>query len=273
MTLRTRNRIIKIFALFSTLCFLGVIATIIVKSLNGTLANTLGSSLFSFKNFSFFKPNEKSVIYTLIFLQFFIPVAAFFLLFSFEKTQSTLIILFCVVLFGFQFELSRFIIGVFDLKRTFSQFYLLLGKYSLLGRLLCLFSFFYIAIESKDSQKLNIEMDLTAIFTVSIFVTLCIPLNTSVSTKTFGIECGFLNVLVALFAVVSLLTILTFIITYRDTENKSIIKILISYLFTATGIHLMECSDILCITTTGAVLLITGTRLYMKALHKMYLWE
>ena len=138
---------------------------------------------------------------------------------------------------------------------------------------MCLFSFFYIALESKDTQKLNIEMDLTAIFTVSIFVTLCIPFNTSVSTKTFGIELGFQNVVVALFAVVSLLTTLTFIFTYRETENKSILKILTSYLFTATGIHLIECSDILCINSIGAVLLIIGTRLYMKALHKMYLWE
>ena len=141
MTLKIRNRIIKIFAVFSALCLVGVVTAITVKSFDGTLAKTLGSPLFSLKDFSFFKPNEKAVLYSLIFLQVFIPITDFFMLFSFEKTQSTLIILFIVVLFGFQFEISRFIIGVYDLKRTFSQFYLLLGKYSLLGRLLCLFSF------------------------------------------------------------------------------------------------------------------------------------
>ena len=248
-------------------------ALLIIKSLNGSFEKTFGLPFFSLKGLSFFKPSEKSVLISLIFIQFFIPITAFYMLFSFEKTQSTLIILFCVVLLGLQLELSRFIIAVFDLKKTFSQIYLLLGNYSLLGKLLSLFSFLFIAVNSKDSQKLNIEIDLTAIFISAIIVTLCIPLNTSIATKTFGIQYGFSNIVITLFIIISILTILTFIITFRETENKAILKLLVSYIFMAAGIKLMTCTDLLYIITAGSIFLIAGTNLYLRALHKMYHWD
>lgn len=273
MTLKTRNRLMTVFSVLSILSLIGILSLLISNIANGTFKTNFGYDFFSLTELSFFKPSEKAVLFSFIILQFYIPITILFLYFKFEKTQSSLIILFSFFLLGNQLEISRFYIALFNLKQTYSYIYLLLGNSALLGKIISLFSFFLIALESKKSQKLDVEIDLIIILTLSIFVTVCIPLNTSSITKTFGIKYGFSNTVLVLFVTILLLTVITFIFSYRETENKSILKFLVSYLFIIIGVHVLTDSDILFFILLGAALLITGTNLYMKALHKMYLWD
>lgn len=273
MTLKTRNRIMTSFSIFSILSLIAIVSILISSIANGTFKTSFGYEFFSTTELSFFKPGEKSVLFSLIFLQFFIPITLLILYFNFEKTQSSLIILFSAFLLGNQFEISRLLIALLNLKQTYSYIYLLLGNLALMGKLVSLFSFFLIASECKDSQKLDIEIDLIIIFAISIFITACIPLNTNVNTKTFAIKYCFPTIVIVLFISAILLTVITFIFSYRDTENKSIIRLLISYIHIIIGQHLLTDTDILAFIIAGAALLIIGTRLYMKALHRMYLWD
>lgn len=261
------------FSIFSILSLIAIVSLLISSIANGTFKTSFGYEFFSLTELSFFKPGEKSVILSLIFLQFYLPVTLLIFYFNFEKTQSSLIIFFSAFLLGNQFEISRLLIALLNLKQTYSYIYMLFGNLALMGKLISLFSFFLIASDCKDSQKLDVEIDLIIIFAISIFITACIPLNTNVSTKTFSIKYGFDTTVLVLFVTVILLTVITFIFSYRDTENKSIIRLLISYIHIIVGQHLLTDTDILVFILVGATLLIIGTRLYMKALHRMYLWD
>lgn len=273
MTLKTRNRTLVLFITFSALCLISVIFLFTNRLVNHYFETFYGYKFLSLEGFSLIKPSQKTVLMSLLFLQLYIPVTAFFLFHNFEKTQSTLIILFGAVLLGYQLEISKLIIALFNLTNTFSKTYLILGKYALMGKLLSLASFFMIASESKQSQKLNIEYDLIMLLAICGLLAYFIPLNTAQDMKSFAIRPGYFRILLVLATITIILTILTFIVNYRETENKSLLNLLFSYIPIIAGEHLLSSSDIFVITSAGAILLIVGTNLFMRSLHKMYLWS
>ena len=273
MTLKTRNRTMILFTVMSSLFLIAVITVFIIKLANNSFENIFGYNFFSLKGFSFFKPSPKSVILGLIFLQFYVPVTSFLLLYNFEKTQSPLIILFCLYLLGNQLEISKLIIALFNMTHSYSEAFLLLGNIAFLGKLISLFSFFLFASESKNTQKLNIETDIIILSTICIVVTFLIPMNTGFTTDTFDIKPGYSNIVIALFAVTLIATILTFIFTYQETENKLILKLLASYCILTAGQNFLANTSILIFTFIGIGMLAFGTSLIMKTMHKMYSWE
>lgn len=273
MTLKVRNRLITAFLIFSIISLITIISLLISNIANGTFKTVFGYDFFSLEQLSFIKPGQKTVLLSLIFIQFFVPVTACVLYFNFEKTQSSLIILFCAFLLGTQMELSKLYIALFNLQDTYSEIYLLLGNFSLMGKLISLFSFFLIASECKNTQKLDVEIDLIIILTISIFVTVCIPLNTSKCTNTFELTYGFSKTVIVLFITVVILTILTFIFSYHETENKKILHLMICYIFIMLGDYILTSSNIAVYVLAGSLCLIAGTNRFMKTLHRMYLWD
>lgn len=250
-----------------------VIAVLVVKHFNGSIFRNFGFTFFSLSDISLFNSSSKAVLLSLLFLQFYIPATAAFLFKYFEKTQSSLIILFCFFLFGCQFEIARFIIALFNLKETYSQLYLLLGNYTLLGKFISVFSFYVLASECKQTQKLDVELDLIIIFTVSVVITFYIPLNTAVLSSTFTISWGYSKIIFILIALTVLLTFLAFLFNYHETENKNILFLLLSSILIMSGKFLLVETDRLIYIILGALSISLGTRLFMKTAHKMYLWD
>lgn len=262
-----------LFTVLSSVCLAGVTVIFITKLANGSFETVFGYKFFSLTGFPMFHSSPKSVVLGLLFLQFFIPITSFLLLYNFEKTQSPLIILYCLYLFGTQLEISKLLIALFNLAYTFSELFLLLGNLAFLGKLIALFSFFLFAAESKQFQKLNIETDIIILITLCSAVTVCLPFNTGFPTDTFAIKPGYSKIIAGLFAVTIFVTVLMFVFTYRETENKSILKLLASYCIIITGQALLSETSVLFFTLAGAALLSYGTSLLMKTLHRMYLWD
>lgn len=273
MTLKARNTTLLFLNLFSILCLLSTLTLFIYSIANKTYDTHFGNSFFSLKDFSFINQSDKSVVIGLLSIQFYIPLASFFLYYNFEKTQSPLIILFSIFLFGLQLELAKLIIGLLGLRNNFSKFHLFLGNLNFLGNLISLFSFFLIAAYSKETQKLNIEIDIIVLISVCIFVTLYIPFNTIYSTKTFGLKPGYYNVIFLLFSLTILLTILTFILTYKETENIIYLKLIFSYILTLSGSFLATETNILLFIILGIIFLNCGTFYFYKFIHKLYSWD
>lgn len=273
MTLRTRNRSLIIFIILSFLCLGFSFAALFYQVHTGNFEQIFGCKFLSFAGLSLFEPTNKSVIFGLLFLQVYIPVTALFLYFSFEKTQSTLIILFAIFLLGCQFQIAKLFIGLLNYKMTFSLEYLCLGKTSIMGKLLALASFFLIASEAKDSRKLNIEMDICILLVSCLVITIAVPLRTAVPSKNFGITLGYTTIVNTLGLITALLTILTFLVSYRETEEKVMIKLLISYCHIIVGFFILTSTNILWCIIIGCVLISVGTHLFLSSLHKMYLWD
>lgn len=273
MTLKTRNRALLLFICFSILCAIAFATVFILKVFSPSFENIFGYKFFSLNGFSFFQPADKTVLFSLIFLQFFVCLTSILLFVNFEKTQSTLIILFALFLLGCQLQVSRIYIMLFNLVNSFSLDYLVFGKLSIMGKLLAISSFFLIAAESRNSRKLNIEMD---IFVTTIFcfiITISVPLRTAIPSKNFGITPGYLPVLTCLCLVTGILTVISFFVSYKETEEKNILRLLMCYAIIMLGFFIMINSNIFWIALIGSAGLSYGTHLFMHTLHKMYLWS
>lgn len=273
MTLKTRNFSLITFICLSSICFIASFAFLFTQIYNGSFESIFGCKFFSPEGFSLFKGTDKNVIIALLFLQIYIPVTALFLFFSFEKTQSTLIILFGLFLLGCQLQVTRLLLGLFDMKNSLSLDYLVMGKAAFLGHLLCIGSFFLLAASAKNSQKLDIEMDIFILLAICILITVAVPLRTTEPAKNLGITPGYTQTIILLSVVFAILTIITFLVSYKETEDYSIIKIMISYCHLVLGQAMLNNSNILIVVIIGAGLLTTGTNLFMSSLHKMYLWD
>lgn len=273
MTLKTRNRSLLLLIILSFLVLGTSFALLIYQINTHSFEQIFGYKFLSPESFSFIAGSDQSVIFALLFLQIYVSVTSLLLYFNFEKTQSTLIILFAIFLLGCQLQIAKLFIGLLNYKMTFSIEYLVLGKASIMGKLLTLASFFLIASESKDSRKLNIEMDVFILVIACLVITICIPLRTATPSNNFGITPGYLSIIKTLGIVTGILTLLTFIVSYRVTEDKILIKFLISYCHLIIGFFILTSTNILWCVLTGALLLSIGTHLFMDSLHKMYLWD
>lgn len=273
MTLKARNRSLLIFNFLSILCLVGSSILLIYTIVNGNFEKFFSESFFSFKNFSLFKKNEKSVVLSLMAIQIYIPVTTFLLFYNFEKTQSPIIILFGLFLFGMQLEISKLLIGLLGLKNSYSDFHLFLANLAFLGKLISIMSLFLISAYSKETQKLNIEIDIIVLLAICIFATFYIPFNTFAATNTFGLRPGYLRLVLILFSIITILTIITFIFTYKETENILFIKLLFSYLPILAGNVLTTETNIFILIILGIIFLYGGTYYLFKFTHKLYSWD
>lgn len=273
MTLRTRNRTLLIFICLSFLALAGFAAAFISQVFTPSFETNFGYKFFSPEGFSFASPSDKTVILALIFLQLYVPLTTILLYINFEKTQSTLIILFSLFLLGCQLSVSRIFIGLFNYAYSFSLDYLILGKLSIMGKLLTLASFFLIASECRNSTKLNIEMDIFIAIIACFIITLSIPLRTAMPSKNFGITPGYVNVLTILCVITGILTAITFLVSYKETEEKIILHLLLSSAVISIGFFILASTNILWAAILGSFGLAFGTHLFMRSLHKMYLWS
>lgn len=273
MTLKTRNRSIFFFICFSLICCCLSFVLLISRISNGSFEQIFGFKFLSPHSITLFSPSDTSVIFALLALQVYIPITAFFLFFNFEKTQSTLIILFTVFLLGCQFQLSKLVIGLMNYKINFSFEYLILGKIFIMGKLMAIASFFLISSEAKDSKKLNIDNDILILLVICLVITLSIPLKTGEPTNNFEITPGYLSILNVLSLTTILLTIITFIFSYQETEDFSMIKLLIDSCLIIAGFFILTSTVFLWQVIIGIILLVVGTYMLFRTLHKMYLWS
>ena len=273
MTLKTRNRTLIVFICFFIICTIVSTTALLKQAFSPAFESIFGYKFFSLKGFSFIAPSDKTVILALIFLQFFIPITTILLFLNFEKTQSTLIILFGLFLLGCQLQCFRIFIGLFNFKFSFSMDYLVLGKLAIMGKLLVLASFFLIAAESRNSTKLNIEMDIFIAIIACFVITLSIPLRTAMPSKNFGIIPGYVTVLTILGIITGILTAITFLVSYKETEEKIILNLLVSYCIIMISFFILTNTDLLWAALLGSSGLALGTHLFMRSLHKMYLWS
>ena len=273
MTLKTRNTTILLFTIISFLIFASMASIIVMTKLNFPFTLNFSKELLSINSFSLFTRSPSSLFVSLIMLQIYILVFYILLLYHFEKTQSPLIILFTIFLAGNQLEIFKLFIALLNLQQTYSKFFLLLANFSMLGKFLSMFSFFLIAANSKETQKLNIEIDIVILITVCVFVTICIPFNTTSITQSFDLKPGFNRIVKFLYIITFILTSITFYVNYYETENKLILKLLYSYLFIIIGLKLVTEINIFFLCLIGFGLLIFGTRYFFKTMHKMYSWD
>lgn len=275
MTLKTRNRLYLFFAIASAaaLVLCGIIFTLAAISSNIVPPQDAVRTVKLFGGKNIFDQNFYAVITNIFLLTAYVPVVAFIVYQSFEKTQSLEVIYFAGFLLGVLAESLRIFVPVAGLWRGFSSLLLLSGQGVISGRILCSLSLLSAALFSENDQRKNIERNLMGIIVCSVFAGVIFPFDTSQTSSTCMVLWSFRPLLTTLRVLIFLATISVLIINGVSKGSREMFLMALGYALLFTGYTILCATDCFMLTGAGTALLAVGTSFYLKSTHRIYMWH
>lgn len=271
MTIKTRNRLTLGFLIFCSVIFIGELCFFLLQLLQGKLQIPQQLLDLQTKRFFLFQYKFSYVILSIFLQNLYVFFSTFFILRAFEKTQTTEIFYFSMFLLACLCDSSRLAIPLFQIYGTYSKTLLIIGNISLFSRLLVPLSLMSTVILNEEEQRQNVERNSIILIIVSAFIAESIPLNTSIIEPNLLISFSYAKTIKSAAIAIHAANILTLLIrnTLRETNQASTI----GYIMLTAGNWLMFGCKNLFMLILGFILLGIGTFVFLKALHKYYLWN
>lgn len=270
MTIKTRNRFIKVLFGLSTIHFIFCLAIFLIsyftKSLNFEIFNQyIKPAPFIFQY------NPYCVLASLMFLIFYVCTISYIIFRSFEKTPATEPIYIVLFLISCLASSVRIIIGLLNISDTFSNLLVVCGHIFVFSRILFPVSMLCVCMMPIIEQKQDTDRNFFIIFMICLFTGCIIPLNTLKSLPNFatGYSCrNIINITEIIILIIA--TIILFVNNRRRLFNQ---KTTIGFALTYVGLTMIFNTTNLFQLIFGIVILIPATYLYYSELHKQFLWN
>lgn len=250
MTIKTRNRITFGFFIFSILIVVAELVLLFFKPI---------------------QPHSISVI-TGVFLQnLYVIVVLMFILRAFEKTQSTEIFFFVLFLFACLCDSLRLIVVLFHTSNTYSTALLIAGNITLFARIMIPLSLMSTIVLNEETHRQNMERISLLILVVGIFLASFIPLNTSIIKPNYLVAFSYEKTIKITTIAIHCANALTLFMQNYNKESNQFTTI--GYILLTLGNYMMFNSINYLYLIAGFLLLSGGTALFLRSLHKYYLWN
>jgi len=275
MTIKTRNRILLVFFTISLLILTANIIQFVYASFHNGITPPLNPirNFVPFKSWGPFAYNFNAAIIGCFAFCVYVSSVSIIIYATFEKTQSIEVIYFTLFLFGCIFESLRLLIAEFSLWQTYSNLLISIGKSIIGGRILAPLSLFFAAIFSESSQRQNVERNILMLIVVSIGLSVLYPLNTLYTTSTCAVAWGYSKLFFIVRLFILLATLVTMIFNAVNNNSKTMIRSIIGFVLLASGYLILIGTDCFFNLFLGIGLLSTGTVLYLRSTHLIYMWN
>lgn len=274
MTLKVRNKFLKIFFIFSILCILSAILSFVIALINKAITPPPDIRVPKFlSGIRFFSYSFTATMISIMMIVLSVPVIVFRILKSFEMTQSTEIIFFTAFLMGCLCETVRFLTPLFGLWSTFSNLLFFCGRILFMGRLLVPFSFLFASLTNSIEQRQETERNFAILLAISEVFSIVVPLNTAKITSAGAVTWGFSNMFFILRAVSIIIAFISFRRSWRNSNSEEYRKISIFMIVLMAGYSILVCADNFVFLAAGFPLMIYGISGYLMNLHKLYMWQ
>ncbi len=189
----------------------------------------------------------------------------------FEKTQATDISFFFVFLIALIANSIRIWIPLFNMNSTFSGLLVFCGNCILFSKLLVPTSLLFSVVMSGADQRQNLEKNIFILLLGSTFFAQLLPLNTANVCLNFEVDYSYRNVI----KITSILIVLaTLIALFFNNRQKFYTQLTtVGLAFICAGTFTLFNSTNLLRFSLSVIFLFTGNLLYLKELHKQYLWN
>jgi hypothetical protein len=202
------------------------------------------------------------------------PILAMFIYVNFEKTQSQECVYSIAFLLSCLAESTRLLIPVFNLWITNSSLLIAIARIIFFGRLLAPLSFLICALTSVSSAHYQESGKyfamLVAFSGVFAFV---IPVNSLQLAANCSIEFGFSHIVVAVQAILCLITLFSFVFFGKAFAQKDFLFLTLGYLLFFSGYGILTFADSFFFAVLGTVSFVIGIRFYLGTIHKIYMWD
>ena len=274
MTIKTRNLFIKAFLISSLILTALMLVAFIFALFSGrSLATTDLRVPAILDRLPFFQNSFIALMISFAVLFLYIPFCFYMVLRFFENTQTSEIIFFTGFLIACMAESARFLSICMGLWLSFSNMLIFAGKVVLFGRTLTSLSFLGAALLSDSSQRQDIERNFIILVTVSVVFAAIIPMNTAKIASTGLVTEGFMGLINMSRLIIFITTILSFLVQGIQKNSFEYKQLAFSSFILIAGYCLLVSCDSFIFLILGTAGLISGTWLYLKYVHKMYMWS
>ena len=274
MTLKTRNRFIKVFLLSSLALFFLMLVTFIISIATHSLRIPPALRIPHFLDAIPFLPNSfLAVLLSFLVLFFYIPICFFFLIRYFENTQTSEIIFLTGFLLACMAESARFFGICLGLWQSFSNILIFSGKIVLFGRTLAPLSFLCSAILSETSQRQDVERNYIIMMTVAVVFAAIIPMNTARISSTALVTEGFMTLINILRLLLFITTIFSFFVAGIKKNSREHKHLALSSCIILLSYSVLLSCDNFVFLVLGTAGLFFGTYRHLFSIHKMYMWS
>lgn len=275
MTLRLRNRFLRVFVAFTALSAVLVIISLLFLFFSGAFEH-LPSLPRAASWFSELPPFETNIYFSILSLTAmlaFVPLSGFFLLSTFEKTQSPEVIYYAGFLAGCFLQTLRLCIPLFNLWIGYSSFLVFTARADFAGRIICSLSLWFASFFSDEDSLQEADRNLAIALAASVLFSLFIPINPSSLNSAFLLTAGYRVLFELIFILLAVVSFFAFIIRGKQKNMNSCIRLAVLFLVFYAGYRFISFSDSLISLITGTLLLFTGSFLFLGNLHRYYLWK
>lgn len=276
MTLKSRNRLLVAFIIFSSLIFILSAVRLALSIYNGTilipenLARPLSIKLPNnwLFNYNFYASASGIMLFFLY--SIFITIFVFF---YFEKTQAIEIIYFMAFVIGCLLEGCRIFVPTENLWKPTSMILAIISRIIITGRMAASFGLLFSALFNEVEQRQYVERNFVILFMLSILIGKMYPISTMEILTTYTTQIGE-KVLFSVFEHVLMISTLL-IITYEGISNhlENISNQVIGCALIIIGHKLLCGADCYITVALGITSLTAGSLVYLKYLHSIYLWK
>lgn len=202
----------------------------------------------------------------------FVPITSYILWNGFEKTQSSEVVYFSLFLLSCLSEGSRLSLPLFGLWKSYSRFFVFIGRLVFAGRFLAPCSFLLTALYSETEQRQDVDRNCIFVILLAIFTAILVPLDTSVVTSSCTIWWGYRTLFVIMRVLIYLLTFISLRLNAYKKDSSELKVNSIGFIILILGYSLLQASDNIVTLCVATVLFVSGTVVYLRSLHSRYLW-
>lgn len=275
MTLAARNNFIRIATLMVLILSVVCIAAFIIMLVRGTIpsipdqARPLG--ILSVLPFMPYSP--VAALAAISFLPLLSLTGLIYIMFAFEKTQTTEITFFAAGVFTLALEAFRIVIPFNELWMSTGFILAAVSRVSLFCRLfivLCLLSSILFTT-GETTQQIGPAIFLTAFFSFSLVN--AVPFNTSNLTTTWVVPPGYSGMLYLFLGILGLLAAISYRVQGRIRNAPEYSRAAWGILLLLGGYALLIVCDSWILFGVGVFAIIEGAWRYLRQIHRYYLWQ
>ena len=270
MTIKTRNRLIIFFSIFSLILLLGMSSLFVISLISNKFVPATEHTYTLFQNFFLTKFNFLTVVISIFVFLMYVFVSFLYINFEFEKTQSTEIIYFSLFLIGCLTESFRLFIPCLNLWNSYSQFIVLCSRVTLFGRILVPFSLVFMSICNTVEYRQDVERNILILFISAAIISTLLPLNSNNIVSLSYVEYGYGKFFTIVWVLLAFVTFVSLIRNDKISNSKT--KMPLGYVLFASGYMLLNHTMNYVLLALGTISIVLGTLIYLKELHKQYLW-
>lgn len=275
MTIATRNRFIRVATVISLALVILSTFSIIVLFIRGSLPlSPPGFRPLPFLNSFFLTPySSVATVLAISILPFFSLTGLVYILFSFEKTQSVEITFFAACVFATSFEAIRLFIPFYDFWLHSNYLSVTITRFVFFSRIFSFLALLSSAIFATGKTVHHVGPSIFLLAFLSFSLANAIPINSATISSIFLNGSGYKEIIGLFFVLLAFLSMISYYIlgkTYNIPEysrcGTGIIGILLGY-------GLLTSCDSWLFFFSGSLLLAYGAYIYLKSIHRFYLWQ